>query len=131
MATQTIREKVQNARSVKTVVDAVNQIADEQKVPQLRDLLLEMDKAVSKEKIAEIFKMTIDAARRRDANVPQKAAARNMVVEYMTMLKQYQQMTGEITQDEISKMADMEIDALLRDEYGLVGGFAAAVKAQS
>jgi hypothetical protein len=110
------------------VLTAIDGIVAEQKVPKLEELILEIQKSVPISDMAKVFKIRIAAGLKSDATVPDKSAAFKMAVSFANMLKQYQQLSGEITTDEIGKMADKQIDALLRDRYGYERGFASAIR---
>lgn len=89
-----------------SITDAV----EAQKVPQLAELLTGVAEKVTVDKIAEVIAESITSGN--------DASRRKFALEYAGLLKQYQQMTGEITRDEVSRMADDQIEAILRDEYG-------------
>lgn len=127
MATKTNRQKVQDARAVADVCNIVQQSVEEQKVPQLRELLMEIGKKVTPQQIATLFKERIEKGLADGATPGERNAAQKIIVEYASLLKSYQQMTGELTTDEIGRMADWQLDAILRDQYGLTKTFSEVV----
>lgn len=98
-----------------SITDAV----EAQKVPQLAELLTGVAEKVTVDEIANVIAESITKG--NDAN------RRKFALEYAGLLKQYQMMTGEITRDEVTRMSDEQIEAILRDEYGFGRSEPAAV----
>lgn len=111
MASDTNKAKVQKARSAGELFNNIQQAVDANRVPQLAEFLQQVSDRIGVEEIADVMATTI-----RDGS---DAVKRKFALEYANLLRQFQQMTGEMTKDEISKMSDMQIDAILRDEYGI------------
>lgn len=119
MATPTTREKVQAARSARAILTSIDALVDEQKVPTLSEVMAEIGKTISVKDVAEIFADRIKAGLKPDAIIPARAAAFKVAVEYVDLLQDYQQLTGEFTGEELTRMSDQQLEALLHVQFGL------------
>lgn len=110
MATPKRSEVIARARSAGEMFNDIQKAVEQNKVPQLAELLTKVSDRIGIDRIAEVIADSITTGK--------DDTKRKFALEFAALLKQYQQMTGEITKDEITRMTDMQIESILRDEYG-------------
>ena len=110
MATETKREQAQKKRSAGEILTGVLDAARTASAPQFADFLKAVSDEVGIKELATAF-----AKEFRDGS---PVLRRRLVVDYATMLRQFQEMMGEPTRDEISKMTDQVLDANIVELLG-------------
>lgn len=112
MASDTNKVKADKARAAGTLFETIEQAAAANRVPQLAELLTKIADNVGLEEIAKTISNAI-----ADGTPAQK---QKFALEYANLLRQFQQLVGEVTRDEVTMMATQQIHAMLRDEFNIV-----------
>lgn len=112
MATDTKIVKAQKARSAGTLFESIEQSAAASRVPQLAELLTKVADKIGLENIAETIANAIQEGT--------PAMRQKNALEYANLIRQFQQMVGEPTKDEITQMATPVIYTMLEKEFRLI-----------
>lgn len=96
---------------------SIEEAVDSQRVPQFREFISGVVDRVGMREIIDAFALAIQEGTPGTRN--------KYALEFAGLLKQYQQLTGEISKDEISRMSDDCIEQMLVDDFGFIKGNAA------
>jgi hypothetical protein len=111
MASETNAAKIQKLRSAGDLLSGMLDAAQSQSAPQLAEFLTEAIKKVPVKDLAGEF-----AKQFKEGNAQIR---RKLVLDFVALMKQHQQMAGEPTRDEISRMTQPVIDANIEVLLGI------------
>ena len=106
----TTTEKIQRKRTAAETVKSMEDVLASNKLPKIAEFLEAVSAKVSLETLATIYATAI-----KDNSKP--GIQRQYATMYTNLLQAYQKVTGDLTADELMKMADEQLEAILRDNY--------------
>lgn len=96
--------------AVPTTIEALKNLSESTDIPQLKELVFLIGQQISLKEIARVV-----ADRIRNGTPKEK---RDFAATYIDMLTRLAKLQGEMTEDDVSKLADEQIDAMIASGNG-------------